>query len=364
MLRGALAVYVLLGHCRWLLWAGHSHWMAQPHARWLEPVVYASASLRFGREAVMVFFVLSGFFIHLRAAQGQIAGAKLSAAEFYGRRFHRLGAAYAFALLITIACDLAGRAWFPTLYAAATGDALLDGVFSRTGYSWASVAPALVILPSSLGFDFGTNGPLWSLAYEVVYYALYPAWFMLRRRSALAAFVVVPAACLVAALWPSQPFGIVVLAYYPVWLAGAALAEMYCRKPMSQVSPVTLCVVFAAGVLMRVASGSTVVSVVSAILFGGAIVWAVAALGNRGTGSVAGRLLELLGIRSYTIYIVHFPFVALLSAYLIEQPGGRPLHGWFAVSGAVAAVAFTCFCFEVCEKHFVHHRMPALRPSA
>ena len=118
MLRVALAVSVLLGHCRWLLWAGHSHWM--------------------------------------------------------GRRLHRLGAAYAFALLVTIACDLAGRAWFPTLYAAATGDVLLDGVFSRTGYSWASVAPALVILPSSLGFDFGTNGPLWSLAYEVVYYALYP----------------------------------------------------------------------------------------------------------------------------------------------------------------------------------------------
>jgi hypothetical protein len=36
MLRGALAVYVLAGHCRWLLWAGHGVWMAAPHSRWLE----------------------------------------------------------------------------------------------------------------------------------------------------------------------------------------------------------------------------------------------------------------------------------------------------------------------------------------
>ena len=86
------------------------------------------------------------------------------------------------------------------------------------------------------------------------------------------------------------------LVYYPVWLAGAALAEMWSRKPMAHVSPVTVCAVFATAVLMRVASGSTVVSVVSAILLGDAIVWAVAALGNRGTGSVAGRLLEWLGI--------------------------------------------------------------------
>jgi peptidoglycan/LPS O-acetylase OafA/YrhL len=91
MLRGMLAVYVLLGHCRWLLWAGHSAWMAAPHAAWLVPITFASASVRYGREAVMVFFVLSGFFIHLRFAQRTSEQPALPAGEFYRRRAHRLG---------------------------------------------------------------------------------------------------------------------------------------------------------------------------------------------------------------------------------------------------------------------------------
>lgn len=365
MLRGALAVYVLLGHCRWLLWAGHSQWMAQPHAIWLEPIVFASATLKFGREAVMIFFVLSGFFIHLRSAdQRPLTEAKVPARRFYARRAHRLGAPYAFALLVTVTFDLVGRAWFPTLYAAATGDPLLDGIFSRTGYSWESVAPALVALPSSLGFDFGTNGPLWSLAYEVVYYALYPAWFAVRRRRPFLAFGVVPAVCLATALLAEQPFAISVLAHYPVWLAGAALAELWSTKTMPAATRVMALAIFAAGMLLRVLTGSTLLSVVSAIVFGGAAVWGVAALGNAGAASRAGRVLESLGIRSYTIYIVHFPIVALFSASVIELQGGRPMHGWFAVWGAAAVVAISWLLFEVCEKHFVHHRMPRTHPAA
>jgi peptidoglycan/LPS O-acetylase OafA/YrhL len=65
---------------------------------------------------------------------------------------------------------------------------------------------------------------------------------------------------------------------------------------------------------------------------------------------------EFLGIRSYTIYIVHFPLLALLSAWLIATYGARPVHGWLALGGAVACVAFGCLCFEACERHFLHSR--------
>jgi hypothetical protein len=32
------------------------------------------------------------------------------------------------------------------------------------------------------------------------------------------------------------------------------------------------------------------------------------------------------------------------------------MHGWLAVSGALACVAFGCLCFEACERHFLHPR--------
>ena len=360
MLRGVLAVYVLLGHCRWLLWTGHSQWMAQPHARWLEPVVYASALVRYGREAVMVFFVLSGFFIHLRMAErANLEGAGLSARGFYWRRAHRLGAPYALALVVTVVCDAIGRTWFPALYHAATGDALTDGVFRHTGYGWDSVVPALVVLPSSRGPDFGTNGPLWSLAFEVVYYALYPAWIAVRKKSAVLAFLVVPALCLTLALLPDQPFLVTVLIFYPVWLAGAALAEGLSRRRTVSIPVAASCVAFISGFGLHLIGRSVLFSAIGAMMFGVGAVAAFGGLSDRAVRSPLGTLFEYLGQRSYSIYIVHFPFVALISAAVFHLYGARPSTGWLAVGSAAAAVAFGCLCFEVCERHFVHHKVPA-----
>ncbi len=189
VLRGLLAVYVVFGHARWLLWAGHSAWLQSPHSFWEIPLAYGSTLLRFGHEAVMVFFVLSGFFIHLRFAE-QAAASKsstFSAGAFYQRRWHRLAMPYFAVLVVTLVLDAIGREWFPRLYLAQTGDALLDMNFARKDFSAAAVMPAIFCLPSSWGKDFGSNGPLWSLGYEVVYYAVYPMWLWLRHKGVLPA---------------------------------------------------------------------------------------------------------------------------------------------------------------------------------
>ncbi len=230
-LRGILAVYVLVGHARWLLWVGHRAWMSAPHADWQEPLVYASGAFRYGREAVLIFFALSGFFIHLRAAESLRQGEPplLALGRYAARRAHRLVPTYYAALALTLLCDAIGRWQFPMLYEARTGDALLDGVFANGGYGAASVIPGLALLPSSLGRDFGSNGPLWSLGYEVVYYAAYPLWLAVRRVSAAAAYIVVPIACLAVMTLSPASFIASVVGWYPVWLCGAGLVELTTR---------------------------------------------------------------------------------------------------------------------------------------
>jgi peptidoglycan/LPS O-acetylase OafA/YrhL len=351
-LRGLLAVYVAIGHCRWLLWSGHSIWLAAPHQSWEAIPAYASATFRFGREAVMVFFVLSGFFIHYQAARPD--GRLPSASTFYRRRWHRLAPPYYFALAVTVVLDVMGRAWWPALYQSQTGDALLDQTFAHGGYSFASVAPAMVLLPSSLGRDFGSNGPLWSLAYEAVYYLAYPMWLWLRQRSAAAAFVAVPVLCAAAPLLPLDGFPLSVLMHYPIWLAGAFLAERLARAGTSSRQVWIGGTMFVAGATLHLwSAGRLLPTVVAAVLFGcGAVALFAAATLPKMLVSSA----EFLGIRSYTIYIVHFPLLALASAWVIQTYGGRPLHGWLAVTGAVACVAFGCLCFELCERHFLHRR--------
>ena len=352
-LRGMLAVYVALGHCRWLLWSGHAAWLAAPHPAWEAAPVYASAFLRYGREAVMVFFVLSGFFIHYRSSDAK-GREQFSAAAFYRRRWHRLAAPYFFALAATVVLDLIGRTWWPTLYEARTGDPLLDGAFGRTGYSSASVIPAALLLPSSLGRDFGSNGPLWSLAFEAVYYVLYPAWLWVRRRSAIAAFIVVPLLCLLLSFSPIGGFPVVVMLYYPVWLIGAALAERITTDGVPARAVAIGAVAFATGAGIYLVATPVAVAVIAAVVFGAGLVLAFG--GAQSRDRFVLPLFEHLGVRSYTIYIVHFPVLALLSAFAIETSGRRPAHGWLAVAGALTCIGFGVACFELCERHFLHSR--------
>ena len=364
-LRGFLAVYVLLGHSRWLLWAGHAEWLRRPHEWWELPIALGSAAFRYGHEAVMVFFVLSGFFIHLQGA-AQLRGdgdGPLAAGQFYARRAHRLLAPYLFALLVTVGCDAIGAAWFPRLYAASTGDALLDHAVALHGYGRESIVPALMLLPSSLGRDFGSNGPLWSLGYEVIYYLLYPAWFALRRRSALLAFGVVPGVGLALAFLSNASFVSVVLIHYPVWLAGAGLAEVLIAVQSPRRMALPAAGLIAVGGVLFVSSSALIVAAGSAVLFGTGIVLAFVLLPERAQGFWLLRGLEYLGMRSYTIYIVHFPFLTLISAWIIQTRGARPLHGWLALGGAILAVAFGCACFALCERHFLHPRL-RMKPVA
>lgn len=351
-LRGLLAVYVAIGHCRWLLWSGHAAWLTAPHQPWEAIPAYASAAFRYGREAVMVFFVLSGFFIHYQAARRTHAAG--TAPAFYRRRWHRLAPPYYFALAVTAILDMIGRTWWPVLYQAQTGDALLDQTFARGGYSAASVAPAALLLPASLGRDFGSNGPLWSLAYEAVYYAVYPLWLWVRQRSALAAFAGVPLLCAALPLLPPGGFPVSVAVHYPIWLAGALIAERFARAGTLPRETWIGGAMFVAGAALHVsADGPLPVTLIAALLFGcGAVLLFAAATFPAGLIDAA----EYLGLRSYTIYIVHFPLLALVSAWVIQTQGGRPLHGWLAVAGAAGSVAFGCLCFEICERHFLHAR--------
>src|SRR5262249_54098051 len=65
-------------------------------------------------------------------------------------------------------------------------------------------------------------------------------------------------------------------------------------------------------------------------------------------------VLGYLGVRSYTIYICHFPILTFLSGYCLQVVGRRPMSGWLALGGAGIALAASVVLFEFCEKRFLH----------
>lgn len=360
-LRGVLALYVVAGHARWLLWQGHAGWVASaPHAWWEDVIAHASRTLGFGREAVMVFFVLSGFFIHLRSAgelaqKGVIEG--FSPKAYAVRRAHRLLPPYAMALVLTLALDTLGNYGWPSLYQAATGDTALDVEFVRKGYSWSSVLPALLVLPSSMAQDFGTNGPLWSLAFEALFYAFYPLWLWVRCRGVWSGFLLAPLFCLLGAVPGVPSFLGSVSTEYVVWLGGAALAEVTTRATVSRTQRWLAVVAVVTGFAVHFIRDHAVAHLLGHVAYGMGAVMLVASTTAGWSKWRLVRLFEWLGVRSYSLYIMHFPWLVLVSAWVFDTWGGRPASGWLALTGFVSAIVFGCGCFALCEKHFLHDRL-------
>jgi peptidoglycan/LPS O-acetylase OafA/YrhL len=356
VLRGVLATYVVCGHARWLLWCGYGTWVSTgPHPFWQNVIASASAAVRYGHEAVIVFFVLSGFFIHLTASK-RLAGSAIETFDlrgFFRRRARRLLPGYVVALVVTVTFDYAGRHLYPSLYLGQTGDPLLDIDFSRKAYDLRSVVPALLVFPGVLGHDFGSNGPLWSLAFEVVYYLLYPVWLYLRSMGAWLAYGV-GLSFLTLAMLPESLTSVPVriFTYYPLWIAGAGIAELSVRGKLPRIGWIGLSgpALLAFGALQH-----GILRSLSYIL-GGLLVVSSVALSRRVINGGVLRSGELLGLSSYSIYVCHFPVITILCAVAFRFNAARPSSGYYAFFGAAFAVFVGWLAFNAVETRYLSSR--------
>jgi peptidoglycan/LPS O-acetylase OafA/YrhL len=208
------AFAVLLGHARSILFVDY-HMIESPGFG--DDLFYFLSG--FGYEAVLIFFVMSGFLVGGKALE-KIRDADFSIKLYAVDRFSRLYSVYVLALILTYLCDSLGGYFFAEskLYGGELQGviAAIDGSFTER-HSWPIFFGNLFMLQTIVVPTFGSNGPLWSLANESVYYILGPISFMALfwlRGAKRAIGISVIFVCLV-----SLPFGI---AYgFIIWLAGA-----------------------------------------------------------------------------------------------------------------------------------------------
>jgi len=190
-LRGFASIYVAIGH--WIL--------SNKNAP-----ASLSALFRFGQEAVIIFFILSGFVIFLSYAKSK----DHSLRTYFIRRARRIYFPFICAIVISI---VVVSHIFPIKQLA--GNILMLQDFS-TGKPGVDVAPFL------------GNAPLWSLSYEWTFYLLFPFLFPILQNNKdrvhyIGIFSLIN--LIIYILFPNHIF--LVLSYFFIWWSGLELGEYF-----------------------------------------------------------------------------------------------------------------------------------------
>jgi peptidoglycan/LPS O-acetylase OafA/YrhL len=311
----------------------------------------------FSHYAVMIFFVLSGFLVGGTVLRGWIDG-KWSWSLYAANRMTRLWIVLIPALILGAIWDRLGISIF--------GTSGIYGGLAHNDIVTSSVLPRLsgsVMLGNALFLQdiriatFGTNHPLWSLSFEFWYYVLFPLMVMgiPAKKAGWSAILYAIGAITVAYF-----IGRWVCLYFLIWLLGAAIN--FAPEPSGR--RVKLWIVAATIALLSVLAvlrfNPTIAEFPHNFAVGTASAALILALLRSRARSALGlysRTVRRLAGFSYTLYVVHVPALAFISARIAPrrwQPDAAHL-----AAGAALALCTLAYAFAIAQ--FTEDRTGAIR---
>lgn len=310
LLRGIAALLVLLGHWRNLLFYDYPQLTAHKVLLFL-PYGLSTA----GHQAVVIFFVLSGYLISGSVFR-MFERDQWSWRGYLTHRLVRLWVVLIPGLLLCALWDNLGIHLHvaPNLYQGLVGNHLIGNI--RNALTTRIFFGNVFFLQSVLVPVFGSNGPLWSLANEFWYYLLFPLGLITLRRQTALPQRILSGVLFLAIAWLVR-HGILLL--FPVWLAGTVLARL--RAPRLSMRTRTVTAVLYSPLAFLFAKAHGIPSVLADYLFGIAtfvFLWVLLSATDRAhPDTLFTKVSRSLARSSYTLYIVHVPFVLFLTGVFL-----------------------------------------------
>jgi peptidoglycan/LPS O-acetylase OafA/YrhL len=315
----------------------------------------------FGHSGVIVFFVLSGFWIS-RSVLRRIDDQRFWPAYLIDR-LSRLGIVLVPALVLGGLLDVAGTGWWHLpVYQGLTGAHSLTRNVAAT-LTLPVLLGNLAFLQTIAVAPWGSNGPLWSLAFEFWFYIWFPALALLIHRRRLSPALL---ALLIGFANPGLYWG------FASWLVGWVLLLRIEAKPVGK--PVArawagfAACLFAALLLASGAIRQSWLDLPLAIGFGLLLLALVV------TALPFPRMLTPVahyGRRaSFSLYAIHFPIVALIGGSITGPARLAPSGLAVALVLALTALCLVAaWLFAQCSEAFtprlrdwLRQRFPASLP--
>ncbi|MBF4163998.1 acyltransferase family protein [Nocardioides acrostichi] len=350
LLRAVAAVAVLASHFRVLLFKDYDD---VPHTL-VNFALYGVTSL--GHQAVIVFFVLSGFWVG-GAVIRDTKRRRFSWSRYGTQRLIRLWLVLLPALVLTLILDRVGRALFPAASVYNADAAYHQQVVSEAPNDsvWDFLGNAAFLQTVHVP-PLGSNTALWSIGFEFWFYVMFPLLALaVIGRGRWVHLAVLLAVCLFV--------GPRIVAYFPMWCmgVGVAMAARALQARLHKLGRLTLAAaqsavgfaVLLAAVVARAGAGPLIVrdygvAVVTTVL----LVLLLNDFAIRREPSGGGLLGRASGYAdsSYSLYAVHLPIVVFGIAVFGVSAGDRwastPAH-WVAYVALCLAVMLMAYVFSL-----------------
>jgi peptidoglycan/LPS O-acetylase OafA/YrhL len=342
-LRGIAALVVFFGHARDIfLTSPH----VKPHIAKVGAATGAALSnathtTTWGRQAVMVFFVLSGYLVGGGVLQ-RVRENRWSWSRYLFQRLTRLWIVLLPAPLAGMLIDKIGFSHFGavnSIYFGPDGEKMISSSMAAN-LGWRTLLSNLLFLQTICGPVLGTNTALWSLANEFWYYIAFPLLVLgFIGRVSWAKRLVLFIALAVILIFVGKSIS----AYFLIWLLGAAIGrvpQVIPGKALTFVSIAALLIFLAANLLARkfnlpqrfadplVAGCFTV------------LLYCILHFRKESVKSWYRSISHFIAEVSYSLYLTHIPLLVLISAILLRPWGRWPLN-------AHSVLYFSLICLTV-----------------
>jgi peptidoglycan/LPS O-acetylase OafA/YrhL len=338
-IRGLAAMEVFLSHLRTLFFKNYK---SNDFGILKSGFYYLTG---FSHESVIIFFVLSGFFISRNIVM-TVENGKWTWLGYFIDRFVRLWIVLIPGLLITLILDRAGIHLFP-LSSAYRGEIEFIGDGAPVSNLGMDVLLGNVFfLQGILVHTFGSNDPLWSLTNEFWYYVLFPILYFIVISKELKAKLSLSVIAIIVFIFIGKSISI----YFLVWLIGyiVYLLQRHYPLPDKFKKMVMILAVIGFGLVLNVnrfLKGMDINKDFLMAISSGALIYCL--VGRNLVNGMHKRGLGFISNMSYTIYVIHMPLCLFLSSWLILKPVNLNLRNFAYFTATAISILIVSFLFWV-----------------
>lgn len=291
LIRWVAALMVVMGHLRSIIFEDYSSLVKNPFYK----ALYFITGL--GHQAVILFFVLSGYLIGRTVIEKHKEG-QFSLYSYIISRIVRIYIVLVPALLLTIILDKIGIS-IDNKFIYTTCDYITSLEKDPASRLTTLHALSSLIMLQNLWLPvLGSNGPLWSLSPEFWYYMIFPALIGVFYKGYQYQQYLLPILLVLIFLWIA-PFSMFI--YFLIWLCG--LIAYFFQINGLYFRVLFMILFFASIIYSRIYTSNFQIEIIIAI----ALALLLSTLDNLKIDAKNGWLNRKMASFSYSLYLIHFP---------------------------------------------------------